>query len=164
MQETGAPRRLQLTPLAALALSLLLAAAPLGAQEARPAPEAPSALTVQPLVTAERQMIVTANPLASEAGLEILRAGGSAADAAIAALLVLGLVEPQSSGLGGGAFWMQFRAADGAALAYDGRETAPAAATPTLFLDAAGQLDILHANAQPVEAQCGPARRLSGFH
>lgn len=140
MQETGAPRRPQLTPLpAALALFLALTAAPAGAQEARPAPEAPSALTVQPLVTAERQMIVTANPLASEAGLEILRAGGSAADAAIAALLVLGLVEPQSSGLGGGAFWMQFRAADGAALAYDGRETAPAAATPTLFLDAAGQ-------------------------
>jgi len=79
-----------------------------------------------------------ANPLAARAGLEILRAGGSALDAAIATQLVLNLVEPQSSGLGGGAFLLHFEGASGArggtVTSYDGRETAPAAATPKLFL------------------------------
>ncbi len=87
---------------------------------------------------AERQMVAAANPLAANAGLEILRAGGSALDAAIAIQLVLNLVEPQSSGLGGGAFLLHFEAAGGArggtVTTYDGRETAPAAATPELFL------------------------------
>jgi len=87
---------------------------------------------------AERHMVAAANPLAAEAGLEILRAGGSAVDAAIAIQLVLNLVEPQSSGLGGGAFLLHFEAASGAGggtvTTYDGRETAPAAATPALFL------------------------------
>ncbi len=87
-------------------------------------------------------MVAAANPLAARAGLEILRAGGSAVDAAIAIQLVLNLVEPQSSGLGGGAFLLHFEAASGArggarggkVTSYDGRETAPAAATPSLFL------------------------------
>ncbi len=88
-------------------------------------------------------MVVTANPHASEAGIRILRAGGSAVDAAIAIQLVLSLVEPQSSGIGGGAFMLVFDApdeGDGAAaiVAYEGRETAPAAATPDMFLDANG--------------------------
>ncbi len=150
MQDPGPRRRPQLTLLpAALAALLLFLPAIAKAESATPetaatdseraAPEAPSGLAIQPLARAERQMIVTANPLASEAGLDILRQGGSAADAAIAALLVLGLVEPQSSGLGGGAFWLQYRAEDGAVLAYDGRETAPASATPDLFLDSAGE-------------------------
>jgi len=84
-------------------------------------------------------MVATANPHATRAGLDILRAGGSAVDAAIAAQLVLNLVEPQSSGIGGGAFMLHYDAASGRLDAYDGRETAPASATPEMFLDDAGQ-------------------------
>ncbi|MEE8203883.1 MAG: gamma-glutamyltransferase [Alphaproteobacteria bacterium] len=88
---------------------------------------------------ANRHMIAAANPLAAEAGLEVLRAGGGAIDAAIAAQMVLNLVEPQSSGIGGGGFMLYYDAASGEVYAYDGRETAPAAATPGLFLDGRGQ-------------------------
>ncbi len=88
--------------------------------------------------TAEHFMAATANPFATEAALEMLREGGSAADAAIAAQMVLTLVEPQSSGIGGGAFMMYFDADTGDIGAYDGRETAPASATPEMFLDADG--------------------------
>ena len=83
-------------------------------------------------------MVSTANPHASEAAIEILRKGGGAVDAAIAAQLVLTLVEPQSSGIGGGAFLMHWDAGAHRVEAYDGRETAPAAATPELFLNADG--------------------------
>ena len=81
-------------------------------------------------------MISAANPLASEAGRKILRAGGSAVDAAIAAQMVLTLVEPQSAGIGGGAFLMHFRKSDRNVEAYDGRETALAAIRPDVFLTA----------------------------
>ena len=74
-------------------------------------------------------MVVTANPLASQAGCNILAAGGTAVDAAVAVQAVLGLVEPQSSGLGGGAFMLHYKAATNKVESYDGRETAPAAAT-----------------------------------
>ncbi|MAU61696.1 gamma-glutamyltransferase [Parvibaculum sp.] len=84
-------------------------------------------------------MIATANPYASEAGAQILRAGGSAVDAAIAVQAVLSLVEPESSGLAGGAFMLHFDSASGRLEAYDGRETAPAGATPQLFLDEEGK-------------------------
>jgi gamma-glutamyltranspeptidase/glutathione hydrolase len=77
----------------------------------------------------KRYMVVTANPLATQAGCEVLRTGGSAADAAVAVQMVLGLVEPQSSGLGGGAFIVHYDAARQSVQTYDGRETAPAAAT-----------------------------------
>jgi len=87
---------------------------------------------------AHRHMIVTANPYASQAGLEMLRAGGSAVDAAIAAQAVLGLVEPQSSGIGGGSF-MLLAEKSGVLAGYDGREMAPASANPRMFLDAAGK-------------------------
>src|SRR5688572_26310432 len=94
-------------------------------------------------VRAERQLVVSANPLASEAGRRILRAGGGVVDAAIAVQLVLTLVEPQSSGIGGGAFMLVYAAPDdgdaGAITAYEGRETAPAAATPDMFLGANGR-------------------------
>src|SRR5262245_55236457 len=94
---------------------------------------------------AERQLVVSANPYASEAGLKILRAGGSAVDAAIAVQLVLTLVEPQSSGIGGGAFMLVYAAPEnghaGAVTAYEGREAAPAAATPDMFLGANGRAD-----------------------
>jgi gamma-glutamyltranspeptidase/glutathione hydrolase len=79
--------------------------------------------------------VAAANPLAVEAGMKVLNAGGSAVDAAVAVQAVLGLVEPQSSGLGGGAFMMMFDAATGEVTSYDGRETAPAAATPELFYE-----------------------------
>ena len=90
-------------------------------------------------VEAERHMISAANPHATEAGLEMLRAGGTAVDAAIAAQLVLTLVEPQSSGIGGGAFLLYYDGADGEITAYDGRETAPAAVEADLFLKPDGQ-------------------------
>jgi gamma-glutamyltranspeptidase/glutathione hydrolase len=79
-------------------------------------------------------MVAAANPLAVEAGLSVLRAGGSAVDAAIAVQAVLGLVEPQSSGIGGGAFMVFYDAATGDVTTYDGRETAPAGATPDMFM------------------------------
>jgi gamma-glutamyltranspeptidase/glutathione hydrolase len=94
-------------------------------------------------VRATSQLVVSANPLASEAGRRILRAGGGAVDAAIAVQLVLTLVEPQSSGIGGGAFMLVYaapvRGSEGKITAYEGRETAPAAATPDMFLGANGR-------------------------
>ena len=84
-------------------------------------------------------MVATANPHASQAGLDMLRAGGGALDAAIAAQLVLNLAEPQSSGIGGGAFVMHWDEAARRISAYDGRETAPAAARPDRFLQADGK-------------------------
>ncbi|PJK31037.1 gamma-glutamyltransferase [Minwuia thermotolerans] len=80
-------------------------------------------------------MVAAAHPLAAEAGMAVLRDGGSAVDAAIAVQAVLTLVEPQSSGIGGGAFMLHWRAESGRLEAYDGRETAPAAATAALFLN-----------------------------
>ncbi|WP_240623174.1 gamma-glutamyltransferase family protein [Brevundimonas lutea] len=80
-------------------------------------------------------MVSAANPLAAEAGMAVLKRGGSAVDAAVAIQAVLGLVEPQSSGLGGGAFMMRYSAVTGELTAYDGRETAPASATPELFYE-----------------------------
>lgn len=85
----------------------------------------------------QRQGVAAAHPLAAQAGAQVLRDGGNALDAAITTQLVLALVEPQSSGIGGGAFLLWW---DGRALtAWDGRETAPAAATPELFLQADGR-------------------------
>ncbi len=89
-------------------------------------------------VIADNWMIAAANPLAVEAGAEILRAGGTAADAMVAVQVVLGLVEPQSSGLGGGAFLVWYDAKSGELTTLDARETAPLAATPRLFQDEAG--------------------------
>ncbi len=97
-------------------LAVILAALPAGAEPPR------------------RHMVAAGHPLAVEAGLMMLRDGGSALDAAVAVQAVLTLVEPQASGIGGGAFIMLRRAADGGMEAWDGREAAPAAATPALFL------------------------------
>ncbi len=107
----------------------------------RAAPESAHTLSVMPVdgVVAQRHMVVTANPLATQAGLDILRQGGSAIDAAIAVQLVLNLVEPQSSGIGGGAFLLYYDAGTQNIYGYDGRETAPAAIKPTVFLDSEGQ-------------------------
>ncbi len=84
-------------------------------------------------------MVAAADPAAAEAGLEILRAGGSALDAAIATQLVLGLVEPQSSGIGGGGFLLHYDHDSGRVESYDGRETAPRAVGPDLFLTPSGE-------------------------
>ena len=89
-------------------------------------------------VRAEHAMIAAAHPAAAEAGARILEAGGGAIDAAIAAQMVLGLVEPQSSGVGGGGFLLYYGAARGVVETFSGRETAPAAADERLFLDADG--------------------------
>ena len=83
--------------------------------------------------------VAAASPLAVEAGVAVLRGGGSAVDAAVAVQATLGLVEPQSSGLGGGAFLLHYDAATSEVTAYDGRETAPAGATNDMFLDADGK-------------------------
>jgi gamma-glutamyltranspeptidase/glutathione hydrolase len=87
---------------------------------------------------APKTMVAAANPIAVEAGLDVLRRGGTAVDAAIAMQMVLGVVEPQASGLGGGGFLLHYDSATGAVAAYDGRETAPAGATPGMFLGSDG--------------------------
>jgi gamma-glutamyltranspeptidase/glutathione hydrolase len=88
---------------------------------------------------ARHHMIAAANPFAAQAGLDMLRAHGSAVDAAIAAQLVLTLVEPESSGIGGGAFLMLYDPATKRVTSFDGRETAPQSASPGMFLDASGK-------------------------
>ncbi|EBA12749.1 gamma-glutamyltransferase [Roseobacter sp. CCS2] len=90
-------------------------------------------------VTAENWMVAAANPVAVEAGAAVLREGGTAADAMVAVQAVLGLVEPQSSGLGGGAFLVWYDATSGEVTTLDGRETAPLAVTPTLFQTEEGE-------------------------
>jgi gamma-glutamyltranspeptidase/glutathione hydrolase len=110
----------------------------------RPAPEGASpAYAGDPRArgqaTAQRHMVVAAHPLAAAAGAEILAEGGSAIDAMIATQLTLNLVEPQSSGIGGGGFMLYYDAAAKALTSFDARETAPAAATPDLFLGPDGK-------------------------
>ncbi|MFC3691043.1 gamma-glutamyltransferase [Chenggangzhangella methanolivorans] len=129
---------------ASILASFALLAAPAAAQFAPQAsdalaPEIASGLQPKPLVSARNWMAAAANPHATAAAADMLRRGGSAVDAAIAAQLVLGLVEPQSSGLGGGAFLVHWDAGEGRLTTLDGRETAPAAATPTLFQTEAGE-------------------------
>jgi gamma-glutamyltranspeptidase/glutathione hydrolase len=140
-----------------LACAIWLAATAVLAQETADsvAPEAPTALGAHASgeavkqaqaakeagrpVQAQTWMIAAANPFAVTAGAEVLADGGSAADAMVAVQAVLGLVEPQSSGLGGGAFLIWYDAASGQITTLDGRETAPLAAGPQLFLDDMGQ-------------------------
>src|ERR1700761_1025602 len=92
-----------------------------------------------PVAAQQTAAVVAANPMAVEAGIEILQKGGSAVDAAVAVQTVLGLVEPQSSGLGGGSFMLYFDAATNKITALVGREKAPAGATPDMFLDQSGK-------------------------
>ena len=93
------------------------------------APEIATGFATKKTAFSRSFMVVAANPLATKAGCEVLRKGGTAIDAAIATQMVLNLVEPQSSGIGGGAFMLSYDRKTGAVTAYDGRETAPAAAT-----------------------------------
>ncbi|HEY1706800.1 MAG TPA: gamma-glutamyltransferase [Rhizomicrobium sp.] len=112
--------------LAIYAVTAMLSLAPAFAE--------PSAQTI-----ATKHIIAAANPYATDAGRQMMREGGSAVDAAIAAQLVLTLVEPESSGIGGGAFMMVYDPKTGDVKSFDGRETAPASATPGMFLDASGK-------------------------
>jgi len=122
---------------AALLACLLLAG---GCRHAPPTSDAgPPASQRTAAATTHAAGVAAANPIAVEAGLAVLRQGGSAVDAAVAVQAALGLVEPQSSGVGGGAFLMHYDAASGRLTAYDGRETAPGGATPGMFLDEQGQ-------------------------
>jgi gamma-glutamyltranspeptidase/glutathione hydrolase len=124
---------------AAAVIGLAGCAAPRGpaAPAVPPMPEGASGFTAKPGWSAQRFMVAAANPLATEAGYQTLKAGGSALDAAIAVQMVLALVEPQSSGIGGGAFLLHW---DGRAVqAWDGRETAPAAADERLLLGGDGK-------------------------
>lgn len=103
------------------------------------APEGATGLAAAKITTAKEHMVAAAHPLAAEAGEKVLAAGGSAIDAMIAVQTVLGLVEPQSSGLGGGAFLVYYDAEAKRLFTLDGRETAPDDATPKLFLDDKGE-------------------------
>ena len=111
------------------ALGLLLAAMATGCGGARH----PAVVTAAPEPEAETGFVSSAHPLATEAGLEVLRRGGSAIDAAIAVQTMLGLVEPQSSGLAGGAILLHYDAATRRVDSYIGRERAPASASPAMF-------------------------------
>lgn len=112
-----------------------------GAQQAADgfAPEIATGISVQTMKTANDFMISAANPHAAQAGHDVLARGGNAIDAMVATQMMLGLVEPQSSGLGGGAFLVYYSADNDSITTFDGRETAPMAATPTLFQDDQGE-------------------------
>lgn len=99
----------------------------------------PSRQTATPPQPQRQIYAIAANPVAAEAGMAVLRRGGSAVDAAIAVEAMLSLVEPQSSGLGGGGFMTHYAARTGRVTVYDGRETAPAGATPDMLMGADGQ-------------------------
>ncbi|HDM8072026.1 gamma-glutamyltransferase [Vibrio harveyi] len=103
------------------------------------APEHSTGFEQKQLVKAKDYMVTAANPLATQAGADVLAQGGNAIDAMVAVQLMLGLVEPQSSGIGGGAFLVYWDSEKQKLTTYDGRETAPLAATPKLFLDDKGQ-------------------------
>lgn len=130
---------------AALAQQSADAVQPEGATRGTATPVSPAVAAAQAAkdagtpVTAQTYMVAAANPLAVQAGVDVLAEGGTAADALVAVQTVLGLVEPQSSGLGGGAFLVYFDAASQTLTTLDGRETAPLNATPTLFLNDDGE-------------------------
>ncbi|WP_305810868.1 gamma-glutamyltransferase [Photobacterium leiognathi] len=128
----------------ALLLSACCFSLPVFANEASQAsdniePEPTISQQSQQLVKGKEWMIATANKYASEAGADVLSKGGSAVDAMITAQLVLGLVEPQSSGIGGGGFLVYWDNDNNQMTTFDGRETAPFAATPRLFQDNQGK-------------------------
>jgi gamma-glutamyltranspeptidase/glutathione hydrolase len=122
-------------PLRTRYAAALLVAIGLGGGCARAAAAAP---VPAPKPAAARDAIASAHPLASEAGHEVLQAGGNAFDAAVAVAAALAVVEPSGSGLGGGGFLLLHRASDGVDVMIDAREKAPAASTRDMYLDAAG--------------------------
>lgn len=120
-----------------IAASILTACSPVSEQETRE-PEAATGFAEKSAVTADKFMVAAANPHAVDAGYEVLRRGGSAVDAAVAVQAMLGLVEPQSSGPGGGAFILYWDNEENKLYSIDARETAPMDATESLFLDEEG--------------------------
>lgn len=131
------PEKLLIGPLRSGLLASLLLCTPLAALDLQP--ESGTGWQPKQAVQAQTQMVVAAHPLASRTGLDILEQGGNAIDAAVAVQMMLNLVEPQSSGLGGGAFMLYWDARNKTLTTYDGRETAPAKADPDYFLDSQGQ-------------------------
>jgi len=129
-------------------LALLLPLAPATARDTAPRPD--------------QGMVSAADPRAAMAGVEILRAGGSATDAAIATMLALGVVEPQNSGIGGGSFWVSHAARGAKTTTIDAREAAPAAAAADWFYDAAGR-PMDHAEAVPGGRSVGVPGALRGM-
>ena len=123
----------------AAALAVAITVLPLGAVAQDAQPEEATGRTDRELATSQLFMVAAANPLAVEAGYEVLKSGGTAIDAMIATQLVLNLVEPQSSGIGGGAFLLYYDAETKGVTVYDGRETAPMEADGTLFLGEDGE-------------------------
>lgn len=139
-----------------LSLVLAMAALPLSACAAQHTPvPAPSTGRAPGMVSA-------ADPRAAAAGVEMLKAGGSATDAAIATMLALNVVEPQSSGIGGGSFWVSHAARTGKVTTIDARETAPAAATPRWFYTADGR-PLSHREAVPGGRSVGVPGALRGM-
>lgn len=126
-------------------------------------PEVGSGFEEKPGWAAETFAVAAANPLATDAGYQVLKAGGNAIDAAVAVQMVLTLVEPQSSGIGGGAFLMHFDGAD--VQAYDGRETAPATVTGELFMENGEPLPFMDAVASGLSVGVpGTVRMLEQAH
>jgi gamma-glutamyltranspeptidase/glutathione hydrolase len=138
-----------LTAFAAVSLPLTACAAQTPAPVAKAAARAPG-------------MVSAADPRAAAAGVEILKAGGSATDAAIATMLALNVVEPQSSGIGGGSFWVSHAAKSGKITTIDAREAAPAAAGPRWFYDANGT-PMSHNDAVPGGRSVGVPGALRGM-
>jgi gamma-glutamyltranspeptidase/glutathione hydrolase len=145
VQEVMNPSVIRACAMASASVLLLVACSTPSSTSNTPLqPEIASGFTRKADVVTAKFAVAAANPLATQAGFDILKAGGSAVDAAIAVQMVLGLVEPQSSGIGGGAFLLHSAANGGAnaaakVQAFDGRETAPAAATEDMLLNAEGK-------------------------
>ena len=131
------PAAAESSPAASESTAPLTAPEPVGAAAATPPPAASSSSHRHR--HRGQAWVAAANPLAVEAGLQILAKGGSAVDAAVAVQAMLGLVEPQSSGVSGGAFLLYYDAGSGKVTAFDGRERAPAGAWPEMFLDEHGK-------------------------
>ena len=97
--------------------------------------------TPEQQVTLSQQAVATAHPIATQAGMDILKAGGNAFDAAVAVSATLAVVEPYSSGIGGGGFWLLHRASDNTTVMVDGREVAPLNASRDMYLQPDGEVD-----------------------
>jgi gamma-glutamyltranspeptidase/glutathione hydrolase len=134
-----AARRLPFFLWRAGAIACLLTSTAVSGASAQPAPEPASGFNPKQAVHAQRFLLAAAHPLAVQAGYDVLARGGTAIDAAVAVQMVLNLVEPQSSGIGGGAFILHYSAAEAKLSAFDGRETAPAAARADRFIGADGR-------------------------
>src|SRR5690554_6280460 len=151
--------------MATLLSSTVLARSPVVPATEHINPEAATGFQQHDLAYAQYHMVSAANPIAAQAGADILAAGGSAADAAIATQLVLNVVEPQSSGIGGGGFLVNYDAESGKVQAFDGRETAPAAVRSGLFSDI-DSIDTFWAavNSGSSVGTPGLVRMLAGLH